>query len=531
MTTVYLSPIGNDAPFYNGGLQLSGGKLYTYAAGTTTLQTTYSENPGTVPNQNANPVVLNSEGYPASGGNRVAIWLNRESYKFVMKTSADVTLWTLDNIDGINNFHDDSAEWIDTDDGVLPTYVSATSFTLAGDHTDDARKERWVKTTNSGGTAYSVVLSSTYVAPTTTIVVANASGTMDSGISLAQWGLLRPDHPSIPFTATSVKGTDVASAATTDIWATNGNVLHITGSTTITSFGTPPYAGDRRRLVFDSALTITHNSSTLVCPGAFNLTVAANDMVDIVADSTSKVYVFAAVGASTGLPTGSITDYAGGTAPTGWLECDGSAVSRTTYAALFTALSTTWGAGDTTTTFNLPDFRGRVRTGKGTGTITETVTSQLAAANAIPVTSNATKWITGQPTVLSGVTGFVGVTNGTYYVVRVDATHVSFSTTLANAQVGVVATLTGTGSMVMTSALTARTLGTNGGQETHAISSTETLAHAHTIDEIVLIDGGGIYGTSNTGANFVHITTNNYGGNVAMNIMPPFAVTMVIIKT
>lgn len=47
------------------------------------------------------------------------------------------------------------------------------------------------------------------------------------------------------------------------------------------------------------------------------------------------------------------------TAPAGWLYCDGSAVSRTTYAQLFSILSTTYGAGDGSTTFNLPDYRGR----------------------------------------------------------------------------------------------------------------------------------------------------------------------------
>lgn len=51
------------------------------------------------------------------------------------------------------------------------------------------------------------------------------------------------------------------------------------------------------------------------------------------------------------------------TAPTGWLLCDGSAVSRTTYADLFGAIGTTYGAGDGSTTFNLPDLRGRVPVG------------------------------------------------------------------------------------------------------------------------------------------------------------------------
>lgn len=67
------------------------------------------------------------------------------------------------------------------------------------------------------------------------------------------------------------------------------------------------------------------------------------------------------------IPSGTILDFAGTAAPTGFLPCDGSAVSRSTYSALFAALSTTWGAGDGSTTFNVPDLRGRAVIGAGTG--------------------------------------------------------------------------------------------------------------------------------------------------------------------
>ena len=59
-------------------------------------------------------------------------------------------------------------------------------------------------------------------------------------------------------------------------------------------------------------------------------------------------------------PTGVVLPFAGSAAPTGWLLCFGQAVSRTTYAALFTTLGTTYGSGDGSTTFALPDLRGRV---------------------------------------------------------------------------------------------------------------------------------------------------------------------------
>lgn len=63
------------------------------------------------------------------------------------------------------------------------------------------------------------------------------------------------------------------------------------------------------------------------------------------------------------VPLGGIVQYAGATAPDGWLICNGSAISRTTYADLFSAIGTTYGSGDGSTTFNLPNLKGRVAVG------------------------------------------------------------------------------------------------------------------------------------------------------------------------
>lgn len=66
-------------------------------------------------------------------------------------------------------------------------------------------------------------------------------------------------------------------------------------------------------------------------------------------------------------PAGSVTMFAGGTVPSGWLDCTGAAVSRTTYSALFSAIGTAYGVGDGSSTFNLPNMVGRVPVGQGTG--------------------------------------------------------------------------------------------------------------------------------------------------------------------
>lgn len=67
-----------------------------------------------------------------------------------------------------------------------------------------------------------------------------------------------------------------------------------------------------------------------------------------------------------GIEPGDVT-WSARASKSGWLVCDGSAVSRTTYAALFAAIGTTFGVGDGSTTFNLPDGQGRSLVGVGTG--------------------------------------------------------------------------------------------------------------------------------------------------------------------
>jgi microcystin-dependent protein len=79
--------------------------------------------------------------------------------------------------------------------------------------------------------------------------------------------------------------------------------------------------------------------------------------------STGWLDIATASGATASLPAGVLAAFGGTTAPTGWLVCDGAAVSRTTYSLLFGVVGTAYGAGDGSTTFNLPDLRGRTGVG------------------------------------------------------------------------------------------------------------------------------------------------------------------------
>lgn len=102
-----------------------------------------------------------------------------------------------------------------------------------------------------------------------------------------------------------------------------------------------------------------------------------NTPVDLYYDGTQFNIIAGAHGGD-GIPIGRISDRAFATVPNGHLLCDGSAVSRATYADLFAVLSTTWGAGDGSTTFNVPSLSRRVTVGSGgsgTATLANTVGS------------------------------------------------------------------------------------------------------------------------------------------------------------
>lgn len=123
--SVFLSSFaGVGAQFFdNNGNILSGGKLYTYTAGTTTPQATYTDSGGGTPN--TNPIVLNAAGRTAQ-----AIWLTKGvAYKFVLKTSANVTIGTYDDVAGVNDFSVEGIAWAD---------ITGTPTTLSGYGITDA---------------------------------------------------------------------------------------------------------------------------------------------------------------------------------------------------------------------------------------------------------------------------------------------------------------------------------------------------------------------------------------------------------
>lgn len=109
--------------------------------------------------------------------------------------------------------------------------------------------------------------------------------------------------------STNAKGTDIASSTTIDLGAATGEFVDVTGTTTITGLGTVS-AGIVRTVRFTSALTLTHNATSLILPTGANITTAAND-----------VAMFRSLGSGNWLCVG-------------YMKADGSALSQTTYAEI-----------------------------------------------------------------------------------------------------------------------------------------------------------------------------------------------------
>jgi microcystin-dependent protein len=289
------------------GIPLAGGLLYTYAAGTTTPQATYTDS--TAATANSNPIVLDSRG-------EANIWLASATYKFKLCDSVNTELWTVDNI-------------------AAPT--TALSPVLSGNVVID---------TNSSGTALTI----------------NQSGT---------GALIKSVNPTTPstvyFTVTNIGHIGVNTASPGSEIDVAGGSIQISSSggtarTVMSADSTDSIfsANDSRNLTFKTnattRLTINSTAATSTVP----VVLPAVPTTDL--QAATKSYV----DGLTGAPSGVIMAFAGATAPTGFLACDGSAVSRTTYATLFAAISTTWGAGNGTTTFNVPDLRGTFLRGTGT---------------------------------------------------------------------------------------------------------------------------------------------------------------------
>lgn len=292
------------------GIPLAGGFLYTYAAGTTTPQVTYTDS--TAATANSNPIVLDSRG-------EANIWLTGANYKFKLTDANNTEIWTVDNIAAPST-------------ALSPVFDS--NVTISASTPGPA-----LLVTQTGAGAAMRVQDETD--PDATPFVIDNSGQVGIG------------------TASPANAIDVAGGAI-QISSSGGTARTVMSADSTDSIFA--VSDDRNFTVKTNASTrLTVNSST------------ATSTVPVVlpADPTTALQAATKqyVDTLTGAPAGVIMAFAGTAAPTGFLSCDGSAVSRTTYATLFTAIGTTWGVGNGTTTFNVPDLRGAFLRGSGTSSL------------------------------------------------------------------------------------------------------------------------------------------------------------------
>lgn len=190
--SAFLSPVGGAGwQFFDSlGNPLSGGKLYTYLGGSVnTAQATWTTSTQAV--QNANPIILGSDGRPAN-----EIWLaDGVTYKFVLQDSNGNQLGSWDNLSGINVSNLTVSEWVTS--GMTPTYVDAHNFTVPGNQTAIFQPYRRVRFAVNSGTYYGYVSVASYVSVTTVTIVVDST-IMDSSLSLVDYALLGATNSSVP---------------------------------------------------------------------------------------------------------------------------------------------------------------------------------------------------------------------------------------------------------------------------------------------------------------------------------------------
>jgi microcystin-dependent protein len=250
----------------------------------------------------------------------------------------------------------------------------------------------------------------------------------------------------------------------------------------------------------------------------------------------------AAFATALGFPSGIVLPHAGAAVPDGWVLCDGAAVSRTTYAYLFAAIGTAYGAGDESTTFNVPDFKGRTILGAGAGSgLTSRARgdksggeSKTIGANNLPTHTHASGGNVGAE---ASHTHGVSITSGT---VSADHTHSFSANTSTSSDHQHTAPMkwgsnsshnhssgggygaeapnptSGDGTAVTTS---------GNGSHYHSVSGTSgyiSANHTHSVS-----------GTSAAGSSHVHTdpaTGNNSTTATAQDVMNPYGVAQYIIK-
>lgn len=253
MAAYNLSPVANGVQFFtNGGIPLAGGKIYTYAAGTTTAQYAYTYSAGSY-TATTNPILLDSTGrlqaeiyFPAGVG-----------YKFVVQdvTGNQIGV-TLDNLYGVN---DSSAltvtEWQSS--GFTPIYGGTSTFSTTANSTGTFIVGRRIQATVTAGTVYGTISSVSGTGPTTVNLTMDPGMVLDSGLTVVNVGFTgTTTHSSSP----GILPYPLSVTQLTSSGAVSGTT--ITASTQFSGPGTG-LTGTASSLAAGTAANLTGSSPTL----------------------------------------------------------------------------------------------------------------------------------------------------------------------------------------------------------------------------------------------------------------------------
>jgi microcystin-dependent protein len=344
-------------------------------------------------------------------------------------------------------------------------------------------------------------------------------------------------HAQTSFTATISNGAGGAGTVL-NVSAVASGTLYVgqfitgtgvTANTQITAFvsGTLGGMGVYTASISQSVLTGT------AMTGAAGATSTTTNIVD---NSTNLATT--AFAKSTGVPTGSIFMWGTASAPTGYLFCNGTAVSRTTYSALFALIATTFGVGDGSTTFNLPNFSGSMPIGVTAGT-SSSFTGSIVPASSTTGTLTVTA---GSGIAINQVITGTGISSGTIIIGFVSGAFGGIGVyTVSVPQTVSSTSITGTQG--------ALTLASTGGAATTTIQLANLPAHSHTINDpghfhsytFKSNTGGTTAGgdpnnltntTFSTSSNQTGITgTNNTGSDTTTATISPYLGIHFVIKT
>jgi microcystin-dependent protein len=199
--------------------------------------------------------------------------------------------------------------------------------------------------TAASASATAAAASETAAASSATAAAASATAAASSESQVSTDAAIAADKADEAASSAESAATSETNAGTS---ATNAAASASSASTSATNAANSATA----------AATSASNAATSETNAANSATAAEGSADDAETAKEAAEAALASVIATIG-PVGAVLPFAGSSAPAGYLLCDGSAVSRTTYANLFTAIGTTHGEGDGSTTFNIPDYRGR----------------------------------------------------------------------------------------------------------------------------------------------------------------------------